>query len=446
MVPDKNSYLKLSFGSRVIFLFLLGLWSTSQLISVLVYLPSFVLALLYNLKNILGAILVAWSLLVILSQFMQRKVLHFDKHLFFFALIFPFYVTIIDIARVNISWQEVLLYWLWVAALYLLFPALLQDKELRRKAIKVVFLTNLLVLVVGISLGILTGRYYMIEHGDRMVFGFMHPNYYCTAWLVIFVTAFDYLYSIRSKLLKIAALSLMLGSIIFMLLASSRNNLVASMVMIACYIFINKRRSFVSRFMVIIFMLLFGMLALLFVNPKGDTIDQFAHGRLSIWRMTLEANLSRASALDYLLGLGAYKIKGFGSGDSDKMGPDQDRFAREHVDNAYLGMFLQHGLIGLFLFYMPLLGIMRRTMVNARSAADELLSRQARIAFSCWIGILIQMTATPIIPSFGNVINIFILVFMAPVALKSPLIEPITDTGLPIGSSWQQLTEKHKLR
>ena len=97
---------------------------------------------------------------------------------------------------------------------------------------------------------------------------------------------------------------------------------------------------------------------------------------------------------------------------------DQERLARNHVDNAYLDIFLQNGLIGFLLFFLPLVIIMRRTRVNAVSAAKGHFSRQARLALGCWVGILVQMTTASVIPSFGNVINIFILVFMAPMALK----------------------------
>ena len=96
------------------------------------------------------------------------------------------------------------------------------------------------------------------------------------------------------------------------------------------------------------------------------------------------------------------------------------------MDNAYLDIFLQNGLIGFLLFFIPLVILMRRTRFNAVSAADDHDSRQARIALGCWVGILVQMTTASVIPSFGNVINIFILVFMAPMALK---IEPVQLTS-----------------
>ena len=35
------------------------------------------------------------------------------------------------------------------------------------------------------------------------------------------------------------------------------------------------------------------------------------------------------------------------------------------------------------------------------------------------------MTTASVIPSFGNVINIFILVFMAPMALKIKPVQPV---------------------
>jgi O-antigen ligase len=109
------------------------------------------------------------------------------------------------------------------------------------------------------------------------------------------------------------------------------------------------------------------------------------------------------------------------------------------VDNAYLDIFLQNGLIGLVLFFLPLALIMRRTWLHAASAADKLSARQARIALGCWVGILVQMTTASVIPSFGNVINIFIFVFMAPMALKIKPVQPAsveaaTSSLSPIGS------------
>lgn len=426
MIPNKAPTIKFSIGSSLVFFFLLGLWSTSQLLSILGFLPEWLRAILYNGKNILGAVLVAWSLLFIALQFLQHRVITFDKPLFFVALLFPFYVTLINIVRYEISWKEVLLYWLWVTALYLIFPAMLQGEQVRRKAVKVLFWTNLLVLFVGISLGVLKGIYYVIGHGDRMVFGFLHPNYYSNSWQVVFAMAFYFALTVKRKLLKIAVLLLMLCSIVFMLLASSRNTLVASIVLIAFYALFNKKWSFISRFTAIFFILSFIMLAFLFINPSAGKMDRIATGRLSIWRMTLEANLTRASASDYLLGFGNYKIKwgASGSREGEKMDMDQERFAREHLDNAYLDIFLQNGIIGFLLFFIPLLIILRRTRSNAVSTDDDQFARQARIALGCWVGILVQMTTISIIPSFGNVINIFILVFMAPLALKIQPVQP----------------------
>ena len=113
---------------------------------------------------------------------------------------------------------------------------------------------------------------------------------------------------------------------------------------------------------------------------------------------------------------------------------DQERFARNHVDNAYLDIFLQNGLIGFLLFFLPLAMIIRRTRFNAVSAADNHFSQQARVALGCWVGILVQMTAASVIPSFGNVINIFIFVFMAPMALKIKSVPPASGEEGPFHS------------
>jgi O-antigen ligase len=231
--------------------------------------------------------------------------------------------------------------------------------------------------------------------------------------------------------LKIAAILLMLGSIVFMLLAGSRNTLVASLILIACYIIFNQKRSSLLKFTAIFLTVSIIMLAFLFVNPSAGKIDQITTGRLSIWRMTLEANLTKASVADYLLGFGNYKILWGRAGPigPDKMDIDQERFTRNHVDNAYLDIFLQNGIIGFLLFFIPLVIIIRRTRFNAVSAGDDHFSLQARIALGCWVGILVQMTTASVIPSFGNVINIFILIFMAPMALKIKPVQPALGEG-----------------
>ena len=409
-------------GSEVVFLFLLGLWSASQLMSVLGFLPGIALVILHHSKNILGVIVVTWSLLVVLLQLSQRSLVKFDKSIFIFALLFPFYVSLINIVRLEISWKEILLYWFWVTGVYLALPAMLQGEHLRRQAIKVLFWTNLFVLFVGICLGLLTGRYYVIGHGDRLVFSFLHPNYYANSWQIVFALAFYYAVTLKRNLWRIGAFVVMLGSIVFMLLAGSRNTLVASIILIACYSLFSKKWSFLSKFTAIFLTVSMIMLAFLFINPSTGKIDQITTGRLSIWRMTLEANLSRASALDYLLGCGEYKVKGFPD-DPGKTYPTPE-LTRSHVDNAYLDIFLQNGLIGFLLFFIPLVILMRRTRLNGVTAGDEPSARQARIALGCWVGILVQMTTASVIPSFGNVINIFILVFMAPMALKIKPVQP----------------------
>jgi O-antigen ligase len=439
MMTSYEIYLKNSSKeSRVVFLFLIGLWSASQLMSALWFLPVIAQVILHPFKNILGAMTLTWSLLVVLLNFFKRTVHQIDKSIFIFALLFPFYVTVINIVRLEISWNEVLLYWFWITGVYLVLPAMLQGERIRRRAIKVLFWTNLLILLVGISLGVLKGQYYVIEHGNRMVFSFSHPNYYSNSWQIVFAMAFYFALTGKRFLIRIANYLVMLGSIIFMLLADSRNTLVASMILIGCYILFNKKWAVFSKFTAMLLMVSFMIIAFLVINPSAGEMDQITTGRLSIWRMTLEANLAKASAADYLLGVGNYKIR-WGRNGRDKLDIDQEHFARNHVDNAYLDIFLQNGLIGLVLFFLPLALIMRRTWLHAASAADKLSARQARIALGCWVGILVQMTTASVIPSFGNVINIFIFVFMAPMALKIKPVQPAsveaaTSSLSPIGS------------
>ena len=416
MAGRETSLSDYSHGSGIVFLFLLGLWSTSQLASVWGVFPDQALVMLHHSKNILGAIVVSWSLFVVLLRISQHSILQFDKSIFIFALLFPFYVTLINIVRLEISWKEVLLYWFWVVGVYLALPALLQREHLQRQAIKVLFWTNLSVLLIGICLGLLKGIYYVIGHGNRLVFSFLHPNYYSNSWQIVFAIALYYAVTVKRTLWRIGAFAIMVCSIVFMLLASSRNTLVASLILIVCYTLFGKKWSFPARLTAIFLTVSLLMLTFLFISPSAGKIDQITTGRLSIWKMTLEANLNRASALDYLLGCGRYQVKGFP--DEPSKTYSSQELTRSHVDNAYLDIFLQNGLLGFLLFFIPISIMMRRIWLNAVSGANDPFSRQARIALGCWVAILVQMFTVSIIPSFGNVINIFILIFMAPMAVK----------------------------
>ena len=151
----------------------------------------------------------------------------------------------------------------------------------------------------------------MIGHGDRIVFSFLHPNYYANSWQIVFAMAFYYAFTLKRNLLRIAAFVLMLGSIVFMLLAGSRNTLVASMILIACYSIFNKKWSFLSKFTAIFLTVSIIMLAFLFINPSTGKIDQITTGRLSIWRMTLEANLNRARLSIICWASANIRLKGF---------------------------------------------------------------------------------------------------------------------------------------
>ena len=257
----------------------------------------------------------------------------------------------------------------------------------------------------------------------------MHPNYYCNSWQVVFAIAFYYALTVKSKWHKIAAISLVLCSVVFMLLAvSSRNTLVASMILVVFYMLLSKRWSFFMKYAVVFFVVNFIFMGLLLIEPSSGKIDKISTGRLSIWRMTLESDLNKASAMDYLLGFGRYKVEGYPV-NPDKLAFRKARFDRDHVDNAYLDIFLQNGIIGFLLFFIPILTIMRRTWVNAVSATDDLLVREAGLSLSFWVAVLVQIVTVSIIPSFGNVINIYILVFMAPMALMPMLNQRLAKTN-----------------
>ena len=90
MIHHNNYNLQSSLGSQTIFLSLIGLWSASQLMSVLGFLPEPLLGILHYSKNILGVMTVIWALFVILLHILQQKVLVFDKQLYVLALLFPF--------------------------------------------------------------------------------------------------------------------------------------------------------------------------------------------------------------------------------------------------------------------------------------------------------------------------------------------------------------------
>jgi O-antigen ligase len=407
-------------AQRAIFSVFLALWTATQLLVVLAPLPDEVRGPIYIWKNLLGALLVAFGLVVWMLNRDSEWTQTFDKKLLVFALCFPFYTFGVGLLGFSDLLQDLAMNLLWVLAFYLVFPVFLSNSSRRELGLQILLWINLPILVLGIMIGMIDDNiYWSAAATSRMVFAFLNPVYYAYSWQILIPIGIWFLIVHRPRWLQRTATTivLILIPLVFIVLARARGPLLFDgVILLVYYLFgaVQKLQIKLVAVCVFIILILFTLNSDAVFEPdvsSSDAVDALSSGRITIWQQTLQYNYLNAGFFDYLFGLGTFESKGFKFATLDPISLDY-RIARPHVDNAYLDLVLQYGVIGLFLFLGPLFVAIRRTMAQWRVSRG--IERQiSALIFGCWLGVLAQMFVAAIIPSFGNVINIFLFVLMS---------------------------------
>jgi len=403
-------------------LVLLFLWSIAQPIAVIETVPSEIRYRLYFWKNMFGVIIIVFGSLILFTNLARRKYPFINLKLFLVSLLFPIFSIFNMLFRgYGTSIQEQILYFLWPFTLFVIFPAFFPTAREQRKGLMVILSANLIALGYGIFpyLG-QENIINLLSYQYRIDFGFTQPNIYSSSWAVVFGCSLYFYYILRSRSKKLICMMLCTVSLLCIVMAHSESILLfcIGILLVSINSFIRKKVNVLIR--ASLMSLLLGGLALIIVNyvPDYYALDIATSGRIEVWSRSISLNIEADNIFDFLFGnssLHSGNLKYTG----ERIG---FQAARAQVDNAYLARFLQNGFIGLSLYYAPfvmMLGFFYRKQQFAKQVKYPLAW-----VMGAWIGTFLALIGLDVIPSFGNVLNIFLFVASAPALAGLPQRKP----------------------
>ena len=325
---------------------------------------------------------------------------------FSLSMAFAAYYAVAGTLRDNLSIPLAVLFAIWAMALYLVFPMWLRNLAQVRALITGLLLANLITWIIGFALDPTFSHH---RFTGRISLGFANPNSYAQILQIVFACAL-FLLSAPTKtpqprVLRLALYALMASAAALAYLAMSRNVLVFMLVIVAVYSALHLGTRLIGFSAAAAFLGMAGIMGAL-ESSDTATINALSSGRLTYWSLVVEQGFGVRSAwYDFLIGPSHTVSAELATGGYNDM-PDDRVFRRDHFDNSYVALLVQGGLIGLALFLMPHLRIVR---VAYQSWRHE----PARRACYAWYlavaaGIAAQSFFVATIPTFNNSVGLFI--------------------------------------
>ncbi len=399
---------------------MLALWTTAQTLAVIESLPPEFRLELFFWKNIFGLIFTIFGLLIIVCNLTLGKRLAYDKKILLAGIIFPIYAMFNTLFKgSDDSLLESCLYLIWPIAAYLVFPSILFRKNYYRQSLYVIFAFCLIPLIYGMFTGFESEPLYLwLDYSYRLDFDFINPNIFASTWAVIIPCSLYFvLFDAKQLKWKIILFCLNLIAIFFIVQAKSRNSMLFVIGLSLTMLLLSYRVDI--RLRILLTVVLTGIVIFLFFLSDYDfeSLNSFSSGRLKLWARSLELNYD-TTFVSLFTGRGSLIAANYFF-DGTRTGFQS---IRAQVDSVYISLFLQHGLIGVFLFFFPLI-ILLSKLFRLYKLANKDKSLYV-LAIGCLFGTALQITSISLFPSFGNVNNIFMMAFLAyPIASMSSEIK-----------------------
>jgi hypothetical protein len=394
-------------------LFLLVLWTVSQIVSVIPGLPSVLRGVLIKSKVLIGPLALA---LIGLTHLNALQI----KPAFKMLAAFVLYSVFSLLVRANPEWQRALMTAAW-GLCFLVVPALLSTPHRIREFIRLALPTMVTALILTIVFALLTGE---VSHSDggrtRYHFG-MNPNYFAVIAATVCYAGFAALLLVPSLSRTLCWIAV-IGGFVLTILTDCRSqilNLLGSFTIYGAYSqapIVAKAWRFISAAGVTVGL---GFVALLATPLLSiEQANQLSSGRVLLWYSLIKSNLGTGEVLPMLWGQSAVTFDTGLAGwrplvhmrhDAFYVNADTAAlFQRVAFDNAYLETLLMTGVIGLVL---ALLGWWRWWSALRGNPADTLGIRRTKgIARGCLGGLLISGMFASAWPAIGNVSISFTMV------------------------------------
>jgi hypothetical protein len=334
------------------------------------------------------------------------------------GLAFPLYLAVISAAKFSLDWSAIGLYASWSLFAFYLVPRSLPTAGVVRRfmfslSLGYGLMIALCLIATAVDSALLNPVPWM---QDRYSFSFLNPNYFAQVCQVFVVSSlYAYMASDRpaSVWYRSGVLISVTLALLLVVLADSRSTIVFLSVATATYAFLRARRT-IARPVITIIMLLFAVIfAPLVLEDRNDVNGAVTGGgRTELWHGVIAGVFETEGILVALI-VGT-DLEGVSHLDARaRYDPvaDQRRFDRDRLDNAYLEIWRDSGIVGLVLFLLPIAYIWRRTASRLR--------REPLNGLLCAVlaGALAQGVFVSLFPSFGNPVGFLLLVVLGALPL-----------------------------
>ncbi|MDJ0753304.1 MAG: O-antigen ligase family protein [Ardenticatenaceae bacterium] len=361
-------------------------------------------------KNVLGVALVIYCTILLGFKVFRREKIYINLPLTITSFLFPVYVLFLMVFRSldENSAQETALYFLWFYALVFLFPLIFDTVARQKKLIWVILIANLSAIFIGIYFNPYEFLGKLQNPAIRLDFDFFNPNFYAYSWQIVVASALVLLAITRSKFQKVLFSLLIVLSVLFIYAAIARSTLIASLAIIVIYIFVIVKVDLRVKLGIACFSIGFIFLVLMGIDYSADELNSLLSGRIQIWTNTINFNLfENSNPLAIFFGVEEYTVRGFYHLTRERLGFE---IQKASADNLYIDILLKFGFLGLIFFLMPIIVIITNLIKFVATTHNQLDKKLVTIVLGVWIGVLLQGTGISVIPSFGNVINIMLLI------------------------------------
>lgn len=355
------------------------------------------------------------------------------------SLLFPAYYTFAAALKGRFSLPVVALYWLWSLTAFLLIPAFVHKaKDLRRLLLAVALgcaCTLLLALALSLILDIrdiipwIRGGTSARLLGEQAPLGWLNGNYYSQlpqvlCFVLVFALLVDGERPVGPRMRQLLWIAVA-GAFMLVVAAVARNVVLAIVVFFASLLAL-RRGAAISRMARLTMgaAIVVGVLAVVLLSSEYEEVNRVTTGRLEFWSFLYEAILDGdRPAMDLLFGPDA--LPSYGAIKAYDPLVAEKAFTKLHVDNFYLELIIESGVVGLALFLLPYLELTIRLIRQLSSG--ELAARLGAWGLAVTAAVAVQGMFIPTFPSFNNPAGFFIVVAVSVATLSGMAPEPAVD-------------------
>ena len=394
--------------SLVIIIFIL--WTLMQLIIPVKFLSFNLLSSLEIFKTMVPAFG------IILSFFLYYDKLRFD-HLPKPLIIFLFFISISTILEYMFFSSNIkifatpIMHMLWIFAMFIVVPSVFSSLHKIRVFLRLIITTNIITLMIVLIFAVLVElKFEEIFKEDRLTLFYGNPLYLGAIFYSIFCCCSILLWMSNSKLEKLILILFINFSLIMLFFSFSRTFLLAALIGVIIFVYYNMKQFrdvFIVIFTTLLITFIIGIIyANLFMNIDLYTIlNSISSNRLFIWNLGLENKLD---SWGIFFGEGFSKVPELLQHEQAyKDGQVVSTFQRFNIDNTYIEIFLNYGILGLITFVWGIRNIFGTNILHKIKSIQEYypLSGLYYLVFSILISIFFSALFYSHYPSLGNTIN-----------------------------------------